>query len=644
MSLTAPKQIQVPFANSGLRNDIPLEATGSNLASLEEGFPNTTMTAVGDGGMPPLGQDFNGIFYWVTTALRYIQAGGIYPYNEEFCNAIGGYSIGALVRSADGATLWQNQIDGNTNNPDENPTNWKQIQNQLVFDTAPKAGSTNPVTSQGILTALNAKQNTLTFDAEPKSGSNNPVTSQGILTALNKKQNTLVFDNAPTAGSTNPVTSQGIKTAIDAKDSLPSQEGQAGKYLKTDGTTATWEEVSGNAKIVDFKAGDFSPSGDLFDLVIPKTTKLDVCIGVYDSENNFVLVNVTNEESSIIITNTTAFDGYAMVLTAQEQEETVSNEYLVRSVGQYVMSALPLTDAGLHLCDGSILPTGGIYDAFVQYIAGLTSKYPQAFTTETDWQAQVTKYGSCGKFVYSSAGVRLPKVSDILQGTTDISAVGGLIEAGLPNITGSFSNVATVFVSQANFGGNGNALKGTFASASNQGTTDGSGRSAFNMTLDASECNPIYGKSNTVQPQSIKVLLYICVANTAKTDIEVDIDNVATELNGKLNLTGGNISGDLTVQGYPVDAVVESGTNYIRYISGFQLCFGSIGTLNANADYIVTFPKPFNSTPICITCRTSSAGTTSDIPVWQRNASATQLTIYSTGGTGCRWLAIGNWK
>ena len=35
--------------------------------------------------------------------------------------------------------------------------------------------------------------------------------------AWNAKQNALSFDTAPTAGSTNPVTSGGVKTALDAK-------------------------------------------------------------------------------------------------------------------------------------------------------------------------------------------------------------------------------------------------------------------------------------------------------------------------------------------------------------------------------------------------------------------------------------------
>jgi len=62
----------------------------------------------------------------------------------------------------------------------------------------------------------NAKQDKLTFDGTPTSGSSNPVTSAGVYTALSKKQDTLSFDTAPTSGSKKPVTSDGIYAAINA--------------------------------------------------------------------------------------------------------------------------------------------------------------------------------------------------------------------------------------------------------------------------------------------------------------------------------------------------------------------------------------------------------------------------------------------
>ena len=51
------------------------------------------------------------------------------------------------------------------------------------------------------------------------------------------------------------------------------------------------------------------------------------------------------------------------------------------------------------------------------------------------------------------------------------------------------------------------------------------------VRFDASHGNPTYGKSDTVQPQSIRVYYYIVVANGIKQDVEIDLDNVLTEVN-----------------------------------------------------------------------------------------------------------------
>ena len=74
-------------------------------------------------------------------------------------------------------------------------------------------------------TALDGKQATLTFDTTPTAGSTNPVTSDGIasvVSALNsnlsQKQDKLTFDTEPTENSVKPVTSGGIFLSQKAQD------------------------------------------------------------------------------------------------------------------------------------------------------------------------------------------------------------------------------------------------------------------------------------------------------------------------------------------------------------------------------------------------------------------------------------------
>ena len=75
------------------------------------------------------------------------------------------------------------------------------FQSQLTFDTTPTQGSTNPVTSGGIYTALTGKQNTLTFDSAPQAASDNPVKSSGIYAALTGKQATITGGASTITGS-----------------------------------------------------------------------------------------------------------------------------------------------------------------------------------------------------------------------------------------------------------------------------------------------------------------------------------------------------------------------------------------------------------------------------------------------------------
>jgi len=217
-------------------------------------------------------------------------------------------------------------------------------------------------------------------------------------------------------------------------------------------------------------------------------------------------------------------------LSAAGKKAIFDNSSRSKLIGEIITSAIPLKDSGLHLLDGSKLLGGGIYDKFVQYIAGLVSANPSLFITEEKWQESVTNYGVCGKFVYDTENnsVRLPKITGFIEGTTDTAALGDLIEAGLPNITGQ--------ITKNMINSDGKSTGAFTQSSSSQALGGSNGYQWFWTTnFDASRSSLIYGKSATVQPQSIKLLYYIVVATTAKNDIDVNIDNIVTDLNGKVD-------------------------------------------------------------------------------------------------------------
>ncbi|HYG45602.1 MAG TPA: hypothetical protein VEA17_21965 [Bordetella sp.] len=123
----APSKSAVPFAESGTKNTIPVESqigVTPGAASFTDGFPPLTMTPLAAGGVPPYGADFNGIFNFLSAAVRWAQAGGRYPFDAAFAADVGGYPKGAVLAAASGNGSWLNLIDNNSTNPDTGGANW----------------------------------------------------------------------------------------------------------------------------------------------------------------------------------------------------------------------------------------------------------------------------------------------------------------------------------------------------------------------------------------------------------------------------------------------------------------------------------------------------------------------------------------
>ena len=93
----------------------------------------------------------------------------------------------------------------------------------------------------------------------------------------------------------------------------------------------------------------------------------------------------------------------------------------------------------------------------------------------------------------------------VLMGASYAHAAGTTMEAGLPNITGSFV---------ANVRNGRNAVSGAFTASAQAGFTGANNNDAgiYTFSLDASRSNPIYGRSNTVQPAAYYVHIWKRVA------------------------------------------------------------------------------------------------------------------------------------
>ena len=262
----------------------------------------------------------------------------------------------------------------------------------------------------------------------------------------------------------------------------------------------------------------------------------DYTVGRFVSYNGS-LYKCTQDNTHTAPHNPTDKDYWAELLDSSSSTSLLPN--------QIITSPVPLSDANLHLLDGSLL-TSGVYAEYVGMMIELYNADPTAscWTTESNWQASITLCGECGKFVVDTGNetVRLPKLTSFIQATSTASELGSLTEAGVPNITGQLSFVSAGEGSTAN-----GSLSLVYNKLTNGGlasqnpifSNNGVGNLFYNFS--ASQSSPIYGNSNTVQPQSIKYYYYIVVGTVSKTPVQVDIDNITTDLNGKADRSLSNV-------------------------------------------------------------------------------------------------------
>lgn len=107
---------------------IPIDSqisTTPGAASFTDGFPPLTMSDPDtQGGVPPFGQDMNGLLYTLSAFCAMLQAGQLCEFNDEAQYAWGGYPLGALLRKVDGTGFWFNVVDGNDTDPDAAGAGW----------------------------------------------------------------------------------------------------------------------------------------------------------------------------------------------------------------------------------------------------------------------------------------------------------------------------------------------------------------------------------------------------------------------------------------------------------------------------------------------------------------------------------------
>lgn len=214
------------------------------------------------------------------------------------------------------------------------------------------------------------------------------------------------------------------------------------------------------------------------------------------------------------------------------------------SIGDVVYSYSSLSSENpgkLPLFTGETIASANtIYPEFYNWVLAHT----ELQCTTEEYEASLTTYGECAKYVIGGGSLRLPIIKNYIKAANHSEGIKN-IEAGLPD------------------------HNHTVSGSSNWGSLSQTGNAVALVTQvttsNASASNPIYGKSSTVTPASTTLYPWVVAYTAAIPASTAQAAEFQQGLSGKADTNLGNVPSNY-------DYVVESykdGTNWYRvYKSG----------------------------------------------------------------------------
>ena len=209
-----------------------------------------------------------------------------------------------------------------------------------------------------------------------------------------------------------------------------------------------------------------------------------------------------------------------------------------RSIGEvyFSQSALATDNSGaLPLFTGETIASANtIYPEFYNWV----SAHTELQCTSAEYEAALTTYGECAKYVIGDGSLRLPLIKNYIKAANPSEGIKN-VKAGLPNITAKM--MGTTY----------GALADAYVNASGACRTEGSGGAAakggqelflWKHDFDASLSNPIYGKSSTVTPASTTLYPWVVAYAAAIPASTAQAAEFQQGLSGKADTNLGNLS------------------------------------------------------------------------------------------------------
>lgn len=242
---------------------------------------------------------------------------------------------------------------------------------------------------------------------------------------------------------------------------------------------------------------------------------------------------------------------------------------------------------------------------------------------ESNVSAIYAATGVAWYYIIDTANIRfkLPRTQFAFTGIRN--GVGKFIEAGLPNITGSFSTASDK-----------NLETGAFSWTNDRYSTNGGGKGGqWGINFSAQNSNSIYGNSDTVQPKATEMYLYFYVGNFTQTALENTAGLNAELFNDKVD------KGHQVVE-FQEPTAANNYTWYRKYADGWVEQGGYIA--NNSTTTTVTLPVPMKYSNYTLVGGLLNGTSSATYEHFNFNTlTTTSFKFLTYDNYGCEWLVMG---
>lgn len=268
--------------------------------------------------------------------------------------------------------------------------------------------------------------------------------------------------------------------------------------------------------------------------------------------------------------------------------EKLSKLGTVRPLGFHYLHPYGTAPVDSIICNGATY-SRALYKDFFDYIT--TQGWVK---TEAEWQKIALKGNGFCPFYSSGDGstnFRTPKFAPYQKIAMGAAQATTYNEAGLPNISGTFSARGIEIDSSEKFKGTGCCYPDVnfpftdlYAGHGEHPTTGGIG-------FSARAANQVYGNSDTVPPESHEWVMCVVAYGVATNVGSVDIQNVMSAVNA----VQAKVSEIPTPKAYVTETHVSGAQGYRVWSDGFIEQWGTVAVPGEDYNKTLTFQKPFTS-------------------------------------------------